>query len=80
MIKHRGWLAACDELRGICDTAAMRGASVLLAGSLITSGCAVNSYQISTSELQRLAQIAPNDRRIADLVETLRRQIDAAPR
>jgi Flp pilus assembly protein TadD len=29
---------------------------------------------------QRLAQIAPNDRRIADLVETLRRQIDAAPR
>jgi Flp pilus assembly protein TadD len=29
---------------------------------------------------QRLAQIAPNDRRISDLVETLRRQMDSAPR
>jgi Flp pilus assembly protein TadD len=29
---------------------------------------------------QRLAQVAPNDRRISDLVETLRRQMDSAPR
>jgi hypothetical protein len=29
---------------------------------------------------QRLAQIAPNDRRITDLVDSLKRQAESAPR
>ena len=40
----------------------MRGLAVVVAGSLIASGCSVNSYKIPTSELVRLAQVPPEAR------------------
>jgi len=40
----------------------MRGLAVVLAGSLIASGCGVNSYRIPPDELARLAHMAPEAR------------------
>ena len=40
----------------------MRGLAVVLAGSLIASGCSVNSYRIPADELARLAHTAPEAR------------------
>jgi hypothetical protein len=40
----------------------MRGLAVVLAGSLIASGCSVNSYRIPQDELARLAHTAPEAR------------------
>jgi len=37
----------------------MRALAVVLAGSLLTAGCGVNSYKIPSSELSRLAQTSP---------------------
>jgi hypothetical protein len=37
----------------------MRARTVVLAGSLIASGCSVNRYKIPTSELLRLSQVPP---------------------
>jgi hypothetical protein len=47
---------------GICNTADMRALAVVLAGSLLASGCAVNSYRIPTSELTRLSHAPPEAR------------------
>src|SRR5512147_2942275 len=60
----------------------MRALAVVLAGSLIAGGCSVNSYKIPTSELARLAQVAPaargqHVRVIQDIVES---DVPAAPR
>jgi len=49
-------------LPGICNTAGMRALAMVLAGSLVAGGCAVNSYQIPTSELVRLSQVPPEAR------------------
>ena len=40
----------------------MRALVVVLAGSLIASGCAVNSYKIPPDELARLARVPPEGR------------------
>ena len=42
----------------------MRLASVVLAGSLVASGCGSQSYRVSGQELQRLALLAPDQRRV----------------
>src|SRR3977135_72209 len=47
---------------GICNTAHMRALAVVLAGSLVASGCAVNSYKIPPDELARLARVPPEAR------------------
>jgi hypothetical protein len=59
----------------------MRALAVVLAGSLIASGCAVNSYRIPTSELVRLAQVPPDARgqRVRVIQEVVASDVPAAP-
>jgi hypothetical protein len=59
----------------------MRALAVVLAGSLIASGCAVNSYRIPTSELARLAQVPPDARgqRVRVIQEVVASDVPAAP-
>jgi hypothetical protein len=59
----------------------MRALAVVLAGSLIASGCAVNSYRIPTSELARLAHVPPDARgqRVRVIQEVVASDVPAAP-
>jgi hypothetical protein len=60
----------------------MRALAMVLAGSLISGGCAVNSYQIPTSDLARLAQLPPEARgqRVRVIQEISRSDVpDAQP-
>lgn len=59
----------------------MRALAVVLAGSLIASGCAVNSYRIPTSELARLAHVPPEARgqRVRVIQEIVASDVPAAP-
>ena len=59
----------------------MRALAVVLAGSLITSGCAVNSYRIPPSELARLSRVAPEARgqRVRVIQEIVASEVPAAP-
>jgi hypothetical protein len=59
----------------------MRALAVVLAGSLIASGCAVNSYRIPTSELARLAHEPPEARgqRVRVIQEIVASDVPAAP-
>jgi len=59
----------------------MRALAVVLAGSLIASGCAVNSYRIPKSELSRLARVAPDARgqRVRVIQEIVASDVPAAP-
>ena len=59
----------------------MRALAVVLAGSLITAGCAVNSYQIPPSELARLAQLPPEARgqHVRVIQEVIASDVPAAP-
>jgi hypothetical protein len=59
----------------------MRALVVVLAGSLIASGCAVNSYRIPTSELARLAHVPPDARgqRVRVIQEVVASDVPAAP-
>lgn len=58
----------------------MRALAVVLAGSLV-AGCAVNSYQIPTSELARLAQTPPEARgqRVRVIQEVVASDVPVAP-
>jgi hypothetical protein len=60
----------------------MRALAVVLAGSLIAGGCSVNSYKIPTSELARLAQVAPAARgqHVRVIQEIVESDVPAAPR
>jgi len=60
----------------------MRALAVVLAGSLIAGGCSVNSYKIPTSELARLAQVAPEARgqHVRVIQEIVESDVPAAPR
>jgi len=40
----------------------MRSLAVVLAGSLLATGCATNSYEIKAGELQRIAAMPPDSR------------------
>jgi hypothetical protein len=59
----------------------MRALAVVLAGSLIMAGCAVNSYRIPTSELARLAHVPPDARgqRVRVIQEIVGSDVPAAP-
>jgi hypothetical protein len=59
----------------------MRALAVVLAGSLIAGGCTVNSYRIPTSELARLASVAPEARgqRVRVIQEVIASDVPAAP-
>jgi len=59
----------------------MRGLAVVVAGSLIASGCSVNSYKIPTSELSRLAQVPPEARgqHVRVIQEVAASDVPAAP-
>jgi hypothetical protein len=59
----------------------MRGLAVVLAGSLIASGCGVNSYRIPPDELARLARTAPEARgqRVRVIQEVVASDVPAAP-
>ena len=65
----------------ICNTACMRALAVVLAGSLITTGCAVQSYQIPPRELARLAQVPPEQRgqHVRVIQEVMASDVPAAP-
>ena len=59
----------------------MRALAVVLAGSLIAAGCAVNSYRIPSSELARLAQLPPEARgqHVRVIQEIVASDVPAAP-
>ncbi len=59
----------------------MRGLAVVVAGSLIASGCSVNSYKIPTNELVRLAQVPPEARgqHVRVIQEVTASDVPAAP-
>jgi hypothetical protein len=59
----------------------MRALAVVLAGSLIAGGCAVNSYRIPTTELARLAQVPPDARgqHVRVIQEIVASDVPAAP-
>lgn len=59
----------------------MRGLAVVLAGSLIASGCGVNSYRIPPDELARLAHTAPEARgeRVRVIQDIVASDAPAAP-
>jgi hypothetical protein len=59
----------------------MRALAVVVAGSLIASGCAVNSYRIPTSELARLSRVAPDARgkRVRVIQEVVASDVPSAP-
>ena len=59
----------------------MRGLAVVLAGSLIASGCSVNSYRIPDDELARLAHTAPEARgqRVRLVQDIVASDVPAAP-
>jgi hypothetical protein len=59
----------------------MRALVVVLAGSLIAAGCSVNSYKIPTSELSRLARVAPEARgqHVRVIQEIVESDVPAAP-
>src|SRR5882672_7827764 len=65
----------------ICNTAHMRVLAVVLAGSLIASGCAVNSYKIPPDELARLARVPPEARgaHVRVVQEIVASDVPAAP-
>ena len=69
------------KVRIICNTAGMRGLAVVVAGSLIASGCSVNSYKIPTNELSRLAQVPPEARgqHVRVIQEVVASDVPAAP-
>jgi len=73
-------MTAC-KIRIICNTAGMRGLAVVVAGSLIASGCSVNSYKIPTSELVRLSQAPPEARgqHVRVIQEVVASDVPAAP-
>ena len=59
----------------------MRALVVVLAGSLIASGCAVNSYKIPPGELARLARVPPEARgeHVRVVQEIVASEVPAAP-
>jgi hypothetical protein len=59
----------------------MRALAVVLAGSLLATGCAVNSYRIPTGELARLAQAPPETRgqHVRVIQELVQSDVPAAP-
>jgi hypothetical protein len=59
----------------------MRVLAVVLAGSLIASGCAVNSYKIPPDELARLARVPPEARgeHVRVVQEIVASEVPAAP-
>jgi hypothetical protein len=59
----------------------MRALAVVLAGSLITTGCAVQSYQIPPRELARVAQLPPEQRgqHVRVIQEVMASDVPAAP-
>jgi hypothetical protein len=59
----------------------MRALVVVLASSLIASGCAVNSYKIPPDELARLARVPPEARgqRVRVVQELVASEVPAAP-
>ena len=59
----------------------MRALAVVLASSLIASGCAVNSYKIPPDELARLARVPPEARgeHVRVVQEILASEVPAAP-
>jgi hypothetical protein len=59
----------------------MRALAVVLAGSLIASGCAANSFRIPPSELERLTGVPPEARgeRVRVIQEVVASEVPAAP-
>ena len=59
----------------------MRALAVVLAGCLIASGCAANSYRIPPDELARLARLPPEARgqRVRVIQEVAASDVPAAP-
>lgn len=59
----------------------MRALAVVLAASLLGSGCAVNSYKIPPDELARLARTAPEERgaRVRVVQDIVASEVPAAP-
>ncbi|HEX3764674.1 MAG TPA: hypothetical protein VHW23_38530 [Kofleriaceae bacterium] len=59
----------------------MRALAVVLAGSVIASGCAVNSYKIPPNELARLARTPPEARgeHVRVVQEIVQSEVPAAP-
>ena len=59
----------------------MRALAVVLASSVIASGCAVNSYKIPPDELARLARVPPEARgeRVRVVQEVIASDVPAAP-
>lgn len=59
----------------------MRALAVVLAGSLIASGCAANSYRIPPDELARLTRVPPEARgqRVRVIQEVVASDVPAAP-
>ena len=59
----------------------MRALAVVLASSLVASGCGVNSYRIPPAELARLTQVAPEARgeRVRVIQEIVASDVPAAP-